>query len=582
MKVYSPVIDIRLIKTVRRKQFVTGVDAAHDRYSMLDGINLFDFIGEGGGIQTRKSVREPAGAFSITLADKAHPKLLESLYALIEPMDVVEIRMRHGAGTYHEDSASAEAFSKLNAESDALHAEYMAAKDKADAFVDQGLHAYSQYEETGNQQYLEQAKAYRQRAVDAYDAADKKYKPLIEAMDRKLRDAGKKVFKSSAPKLVMRGIVSNVSRSETVAGGKPVRTVVITGQDYGKVLQTLQLYYLSNSVVGVDVLSEFNFFQKYADASDAKIKSASDFVRDVVRKVLNPYLSRMLGLAQGASIGVNVAKEFIAVPSIAGEISPDSVCSYVNVSLDAMLRSALDVGAFNEMYVEDTETAVRLVVRPIPFRRAGTNEYIQAGASADEVVIPSEDVVALNVSRCDSGVYNYYWVVDNRWSMLNNEAAKSFAQYGEAGSYMMMDVENCAAATYGFRKLEVPIVLGGEGFTNSDAISEKAMPTETRKLASWMDSRRATLADLNKDNILFESGTIRIRGNESIRAGMYVTISRGNGVKSSYYVVAVSHEFVPFEGFYSTLNVERGTGFVERGRLAEAVYRREIDGRGVV
>jgi hypothetical protein len=34
-----------------------------------------------------------------------------------------------------------------------------------------------------------------------------------------------------------------------------------------------------------------------------------------------------------------------------------------------------------------------------------------------------------------------------------------------------------------------------------------------------------------------------------------------------YYVVQVDHSFVPFNGFVSTLTLERGLGFVERAKM---------------
>src|SRR3546814_3609908 len=71
------------------------------------------------------------------------------------------------------------------------------------------------------------------------------------------------------------------------------------------------------------------------------------------------------------------------------------------------------------------------------------------------------------------------------------------------------------------------------------------------------------MVEQNKDNVLLERGTFRIRGNENIRAGMFVRLRRG-GFSAEYYVVTVEHEYVPFSGFFSTLTVERGMGFVER------------------
>jgi hypothetical protein len=53
----------------------------------------------------------------------------------------------------------------------------------------------------------------------------------------------------------MRGFVTSVSRSETMANGEPRRHVTIMGHDFGKLLQIIRIYYLNGSVVGDNILS---------------------------------------------------------------------------------------------------------------------------------------------------------------------------------------------------------------------------------------------------------------------------------------------------------------------------------------
>src|SRR3546814_3297873 len=60
-------------------------------------IDLVPFLSDQHPVHTLKSISEPAGGFSITLADKPLKQdgAFESLVGLIEPMDMVEIRFRH-------------------------------------------------------------------------------------------------------------------------------------------------------------------------------------------------------------------------------------------------------------------------------------------------------------------------------------------------------------------------------------------------------------------------------------------------------------------------------------------------------
>lgn len=491
MKVFEPKIEVKLVKAIRRLDVVPGVGAASSRYLEQRDIDLTPFLSEFGGVRVTKSVREPAGAFSITLADREHGAVFETLYAMIEPMDLVEIRFAHDPSAY------------------------------------QGASGYR------------------------------------------------------LP-VVMRGLVSTVVRNEAMSGDRPVRTVTVAGQDFGKILQIIQIYYLNNSVVGDNILSELAFFQKYASKDDAKIKTARDFVTGVIDKVINPYLERLTAFSNGDRVGAQVINKMMPAVSIEGAVSPHAVSTFRDVSLHRFLSSLLDVGPFNELYVEDRPDDVALVVRPVPFKDA-SGAFIQTYAAAETVDVSDADIVALSVSRTDAGVANYYWVSSERWTMMQNEDARRQAQTGTAGSFILNDHQNCDATYYGHRKMEVSTMLGPEDYDYTDAATKDQQPANTGALSGWIDRRRAVLAKMNRDNVIFEQGTMRLRGNEAIKAGRHLRILRGPGdaVKSECYATAVTHDFLPFGAFTTTVTFERGTGFIERAQKPVADYRFEIDGLGV-
>lgn len=487
MKVFEPHVSVKLVKASPRTDLVDGMPVASERYGDLKAIDLTPFLGEVGGVRTSKSVREVSGGFSITLADKAFgasDAKLETLYALIEPMDLIEIRF--------------------------------------------------------------------------------------------CRDPSK--YEGGLPPVVMRGLVSEVVRNETISGGQPQRSVTVEGQDFGKILQIIQIFYLNNSVVGENVLSELAFFHKYGTASDAKIKPANEFLAEVVEKVVNPYLAALVGLSDGTSIGAKVVNKWEVKSSVEGSISPYAVASFNNVPLSGMLEQLLDVGPFNELYVEDTEEGIQLTGRPAPFLDA-KGEPIQG--AAETITADIDEVVAMGVTRTDAGTANYYWVIDNRWTLMNNEDANLAAQSGPQENYVLFEYLNSQSRLYGFRKMEVQTMLGPPEFSNSDAVTAEQLPENVNALGAWLDKRRKILADCNKDNVLFEHGSIRLRGNEKIKAGQRLVLTRGNGVSISFYIVRVDHDFQPMQGFLSTLMVERGTGFIERAKSASSLYFTEMKLGGV-
>ena len=102
MKTYNPACKITLVKAQKRTVLADYVSAA-GRYAALDNIDLTPFVmADGGVVQTSKSVREPAGGFSLTIPDQPYKDkgTAETVYALVEPMDYIEIRMARNPGDY--------------------------------------------------------------------------------------------------------------------------------------------------------------------------------------------------------------------------------------------------------------------------------------------------------------------------------------------------------------------------------------------------------------------------------------------------------------------------------------------------
>jgi len=98
----KPEIDLWLYKTISRDS-IDGKTAVSTRYEIKDEyVDLTPFLNYGSSVRASKSVRQPAGGFSITFADKAQKSensgQFDSLYDLIEPMDLIEIRMWGGVG----------------------------------------------------------------------------------------------------------------------------------------------------------------------------------------------------------------------------------------------------------------------------------------------------------------------------------------------------------------------------------------------------------------------------------------------------------------------------------------------------
>lgn len=499
MKVYDPQIEVTLIKTINRAGMSfddAGVakNKVDERYK-VQRIDLKPYLGEGGGVRTTKSVREPAGGFSITLADQMHPQLMESLYALIEPMDMVEIRFCH-------------------------------------------------------------------------DASDKLYME-------------KNVY-GGRPPIVMRGLVSEIRRDQSMGSdGKPVRKVVITGQDLGKLWQIFIIYYLQVAATGEATLTEFRFFDKYLQNNKMVTQFAKTFFNEILAKVLNPFLWRI----NVANCDAVLAKGFVPYVTIEGSISPYTLNAFSDLSLYSMMSTLFDVGPYNEMFIEDNEDEVSLILRPLPFHDASGRSIMgvvtpSPGYDTPSMDIPVEDIQSITSVRSDKGVANWYWSANTKWVLTNDGVMMLQAQ--QALTEDKREYPNSAIDRYGFRKMHVEYKLGSESeVPDSDTGTPEVIAKNKMNPIEWARKRRQLLAEFNKDNVVFESGTMRVRGNEKIKAGRFVTSARGSVNESWFYVVSVDHDFVPFQGFFTTINYERGTDFINRASNSVSPYLKELNVGGI-
>ena len=313
IQIYEPEVQVWLHKTIQRKT-TNGKDAVSQRFqgrAQDQKIDLTPYLGEGAGVQTTKGVREPAGGFALALVDKPDGTegSFESLYGLVEPMDMIEIRARHAPPT-----------------------------------------------------------------------------------------------SPGAVPIIMRGFVTQVSRQEAVDGeGRPQRRVIISGQDFGKVWQIIQISYHAGYLVGQSFISGFGLFEQYGFEAKT-VQSSKEFFEGIIAKVINPFIDKML--PANTPMPRSLTAE-VSVPG--GTISP--AIQTQQGSIYEMLRYFGDVGPWNEMYVEDREDGVYAVYRPNPYMDATTGELIQPDAPEPTYVdVPAEDVMAISVSRSDMDVANDYWV----------------------------------------------------------------------------------------------------------------------------------------------------------------------------
>jgi hypothetical protein len=495
----TPRIQVWLYKTISRTT-LDGQAGVSTRYAGKDErINLAPFLQVGSAVRTTKGVREPAGAFAISFADRPQGSWsapsgtpfsaaqLETVYGLVEPQDMVEIRMWSGRGAYP---------------------------------------------------------------------------------------------KQNYP-LVMRGFVSRVGRTVTMSDdGKPINSVVITGQDYGKIWQMYRVLHLAAYMGGKALLTNFALSEMFGLKAVNSL-AAPEFVRTMITKVINPFLNEMLPdntpLPKEIQTGDTIAVKHGTV---------NQSYQQMEGSIYDILRFHGDVGIWNELYLEDREDGVHCVYRPIPAMSispgADDSNLIQDDAPEPIFVpISAGDIVTVDVARTDANVANFFWVNGARLDLIDDMTRKLMAIQKDDKKVSTAEYPNTALKFYGLRPMMAETQQADDEVKNQGSGEDKAGQDErSKKNESWIDKRRRVMMEMNKDNVVLECGTIHVKGGqlrpdgETMKAGDYARIRRGQTV-SDNYVVQLDNDFQPFQSFTTTLTVERGEGFINRAAMEGSPYLAE-------
>jgi hypothetical protein len=504
----KPEIDIWLFKTIGRST-LDGNWAVSGRYEGRDEyIDLTPFLNVGSAVRTSKSVREPAGGFNISFADKPQESFgygeLESVYGLIEPMDVIEIRMWHGFGP----------------------------------------------------------------------------RPLLLP-------------------IVMRGVVSSVSRQRAMGeDGRPQRMVSVSGHDYGKFWQTYQVLYMPAYASGKPLLTNFNLWELLG-ISATNTMSAAEFVKKMTKEIINKYIDELFPAnfptARQITIGDGVSVSHGVVNN-----------NYQNAqgSVYEIMRTYGDVGIWNELYVEDREDGVHLVYRPIPAFLLSTPENRASAKIQDDAPVPGVSLIkdqmikSINATRSDSNVANFFWVNNSKFDLIDDIVRKQFGLAEGNGSVNLGEYANSAVKYYGVRPMYGETQQGEDAITNmASNLSKELHEARSVLQMSWIDDRRRIMAEMNKDNVVYERGSAVVKGgpirvdafqgaDDLLKAGDYVVFIEGT-MKYMAYAYQVEHEYLPFQSYTTSIQFDRGEGFATRASLEGSPWlaeqsRRADDNLGLI
>lgn len=371
--------------------------------------------------------------------------------------------------------------------------------------------------------------------------------------------------------IIMRGFVQAITRQETMgADGKPRRMVLISGRDFGVIFNHVRLIKYLASVDSINLLDGFPFYNM--TGIEARAYKPPEWIKEVLDRVINPHLNAMFQAAGGVTPVPTIVP---AVTVTEGKVWPHR--DYPDGTIWDLLIHHADL-PWNELFVRDTDDAVELVHRPIPFRSAERNgTWIPQGNQkvalpASEIIDTDiESVVSLTANRSDTHVANLYRVDHPSGPLIGSTPLLlSHAEQRAHRATIFLDdpnrYPNSNPYLYGARPMQVRSMLIYDAADSAPInLPKDQQYAAQRNEVTWMHERRQALIELNKDNVVFEDGVMVLRGDEKIRHGRYVKLTRHKLV-AWYYAFAVIHQYQPYQRYTTTVQFVRGTGFLDRSR----------------
>jgi len=365
--------------------------------------------------------------------------------------------------------------------------------------------------------------------------------------------------------IIMRGFVTSIQRSEIMSDdGRPYRTVNVSGYDIGKVLHDYKVFMMRFSVAGINLSGTTAFLQK-TGLEDSSVP-VGFYMLTLLDKIINPYLAQMFKL-RSRSDGETPLMIGSTITDMPGNVFVQGIPNGDFTIWDIMLRYSDQ--AWNELFVEDQEERPTLIFRKKPYKDYETGKFI-LGSSTESVSIEAAEIQSITAERSDRNVANIFWVDSSMFYGMKSVDLRADVLSNNDGTVLHEGYPNNNPKLYADRYLSAQSNLStyGHGFRN---LPEDDFLEAEVSLADWSKKRRLELRDLNKDNSVFENGSLVIRGNERVRAGKYLSVNRGELV-SDYYVNTVSHHFIPFRSYKTTVEYSRGTNFRDRSRLGQSPY----------
>jgi hypothetical protein len=349
-----------------------------------------------------------------------------------------------------------------------------------------------------------------------------------------------------------------------MSDGGPQRSVIVSGQDWGK------LWMIHGVWMEVAVSQEVPLLTTYqlqaALGIETSLYGVGAFMQQMTNLVINRKIKEMQAFSDPAFLPL-----FSCNPpsGIQGLIAPAALGLFQRGPFWNIIKGFSD-SPRNELWISDSDaTGPTLVLRPTPYKDINGN-WIGGATDPGTINLDQIDIVAIDAGRSDEKVANFFWT-----SPGNSEIfAPNQVHAGDilAGDPFDFNYTNNNPSLFGYREMQWPTSLIPNTVAAYPLKQAPAQQLQSAaNIVTWHKQRGELLKAMNRDNVVFEDVAITARGSEAYQVGQYLQVTR-NKVVSQCYLTRLAHVIQPFGSWETTLYGERGTGFLVRNKMEQSPF----------
>lgn len=359
---------------------------------------------------------------------------------------------------------------------------------------------------------------------------------------------------------VMRGLIDDVRKEESVTDGATTITYVVSGRDFGKIFEVTPIWFdrvTENEFTG-GAANRLSFLET-DNPADTVFKILVGFLQEQQEKGrANWELPNMPGITSGTFVDSVFFhdSDFRNVPNRSSAINPNYFSPYRNYvwplavawSDAPLCELYVDLargGSLRNYYLEEDEeadrdqTAMAVYFRDRPYPTFEKEEQIEDGPYFKRLpvfTVPPQAIESSSIGRGGIERYNGYFVAPKLYG-------------GEAGSALL--------------DMQVPLINDEDilrhGFRRMDIVTRYIARAATEPLGFTSRKYRRMIRDYHCMNHLLYNGRFQMHGRPDIRIGGRLRIPQTTPEETeTYYIEGVSHRWDFRSGIRTGVDVTRG------------------------